>query len=513
MMSQGVLPVQCKFEATRKPVTGRGGLLAYLDLMAKSDLWRMADKYVGGGGDQGWTDGQQVSAMVLLNLSGGSCVDDLLRLEKDGGLSHMVRLAEQHGLSRQERREFERRHRKGRERSFPSPSAVRLYLEKFIHPKQESMREEAREAGVKAFIPEKNEYLQGLSALNAGFVKKVQSWSPSPIATLDMDATLVESHKKEARYCYKKFPGYQPLNVWWAEPQLVLRSEFRDGNVPAGYQQLRVFEETLADLPSSVKKIYLRSDSAGYQWNLLRYCAEAKNQRFGEIKFAVASDVTDSFKQAVSQVSDKDWQPLIRQAKGKSIDTGQEWAEVCFVPNEAAHKKNGPQYRYLAIREALRQLELPGVEAKQGSLPFPVMTFKNQSYKLFGVVTNRSLPGDELIWWLRARCGKSEEAHAVMKSDLAGGILPSGHFGANAAWWQLMILSLNIQSAMKKLVLGDSWINRRMKAVRFGFINVVARFVLHARKMVMILSGNIEAAALIVKARETIQALPRPPPV
>ena len=38
-----------------------------------------------------------------------------------------------------------------------------------------------------------------------------------------------------------------------------------------------------------------------------------------------------------------------------------------------------------------------------------------------GVVTNRELPGDELIRWYRQRCGKGEEVHSVLKEDLAGG--------------------------------------------------------------------------------------------
>ena len=40
--------------------------------------------------------------------------------------------------------------------------------------------------------------------------------------------------------------------------------------------------------------------------------------------------------------------------------------------------------------------------------------------------------GGRLIDWHHERCGKSEEAHAVMKEDLAGGKLPSGKFGENA---------------------------------------------------------------------------------
>ena len=42
--------------------------------------------------------------------------------------------------------------------------------------------------------------------------------------------------------------------------------------------------------------------------------------------------------------------------------------------------------------------------------------------------------GEELIHWFYKRCGKSEEAHGVMKDDLAGGKLPSDDFGENATY-------------------------------------------------------------------------------
>ena len=79
---------------------------------------------------------------------------------------------------------------------------------------------------------------------------------------------------------------------------MILHSEFRDGNVPAGYEQLRVFERSLELLPEGVEQVYLRSDTAGYQCNLLKYCAEVKNVRFGVIEFAIGCDVTPEFKTA-----------------------------------------------------------------------------------------------------------------------------------------------------------------------------------------------------------------------
>jgi hypothetical protein len=111
----------------------------------------------------------------------------------------------------------------------------------------------------------------------------------------------------------------------------------------------------------------------------------------------------------------------------------------------------------LAIREPLRQLPL-GDEAQ---LPFPTQDFGPKgTYKLFAVVTNRGDAGGQVIWWLRQRCGKSEEVHSVMKTDLAGGQLPSGLFGANAAWWALMILAHNLNAAMKRLVPGKDWLTK-----------------------------------------------------
>jgi len=125
-------------------------------------------------------------------------------------------------------------------------------------------------------------------------------------------------------------------------------------------------------------------------------------------------------------------------------------------------------------------------------------------FKLFGVVTNRDLPGDELIRWHRERCGKSEEVHAVMKDDLAGGRLPSKLFGANAAWWGTMILALNLNMLMKRLVLGAGWVTKRMKAIRYWIINLPGRLVKHARQLSLRLSADHPSASLLIEARRTL---------
>lgn len=174
------------------------------------------------------------------------------------------------------------------------------------------------------------------------------------------------------------------------------------------------------------------------------------------------------------------------------------------MPNGAAYSRNRAGYRFLAIREPLRQLAL-GDGAKP---PFPIQEFgRKGTRELFAAVTSRKDPGDQVIRWLRERRGKSGEAHPAMKSDPAGGQLPSGLFGANAAWRAPMILALNLNAAMKGLALGKDWVTKRMKAVRFHLTGLPGRVASHARKPIIRLGAGAGALTAFIAARETIRAL------
>jgi hypothetical protein len=501
MQAQGVLPFRYEGEPTKSGMTALAGLPAYLELAVVSGLTSSIRRHlqVCTEKKQGWTDSQIVMPLVLLNVAGGDSVDDLRQLEGDVGFVQVLRRIEMHGLRRKERRDLERRWRKERKRAVPSPSAVFRYLLSFDNPAEE----EKRVAG-RAFIPAPNRHLLALGMVNGDLLCFGQQKSPQSQATLDQDASAVETHKEGALFCYLGYKAYQPLTIYWAEQAMVVISELRDGNVPASYGNLRQVQEALAVLPKGVLRVNYRGDTASYQRELLQYCAEGKNERFGVIEFAVGVDVTLEFKRAVAEVKAGDWHPLEREVAGKIVPTGQEWAEVCFVPSWTAHRKDGPTYRFLAIRELLEQAELPGLEVQ---LPFPTMAFGDKHYKLFGLVTNRDIPGDELIWWHRKRCGKGEEMHKIMKEDPAGGHLPSAHFGADAAWWGIMVLAFNLNSLMKRLVLPKEWAPRRLKAIRFGFINLAGRVVCGSRQLAIRLSQSHPGYQLLLEVRRRLKAL------
>jgi hypothetical protein len=125
-------------------------------------------------------------------------VDDLEVLESDEGFCKVVRRAEHHGLPRRGRRKLEKRWRKKKDRTLPSASSVFRYLDLFHNPEQEKLRVTG-----KAFIPAANKHLAGFAKVNRDMLGFLQTNEPCATATLDMDATLVETLKSAALFGYK----------------------------------------------------------------------------------------------------------------------------------------------------------------------------------------------------------------------------------------------------------------------------------------------------------------------
>src|SRR6202166_4146253 len=124
--------------------------------MPNSGLGVAIRRHVGAAGGQGWLHIQMVLAVIFLNLSGGDCVDDIERLERDSGFSAILRAIERELLSRAERRSLKIRWRRERGRATPSPSALSGWLERF-HDKASP-----KAAAGTAFIPAVTAELRGL---------------------------------------------------------------------------------------------------------------------------------------------------------------------------------------------------------------------------------------------------------------------------------------------------------------------------------------------------------------
>ena len=209
MLPQGVLGFQYEADRSSGGLTSLAGLPLYLDLIEAIGLGAAIRQHVHVAGAQGWLDIQMVLALIFLNLAGGDCVEDLERLEADSGFAAVLRAIERDVLSSTERRLLKKRWRRPRERTVPSPSAASAWLERFHDPAA------PKAVAGTAVIPDVTEQLRGLWQVNQALLGCIQTHQPATSATLDVDATLIETHKRDALPCYKGFKACQPLNCWW----------------------------------------------------------------------------------------------------------------------------------------------------------------------------------------------------------------------------------------------------------------------------------------------------------
>jgi hypothetical protein len=130
--------------------------------------------------ERGLDEAEMVESFVVLNAMGGECFDDFLRLREDADLGEML----------------------GHE--IPSPEVVRKFLYQFHEEERIAAAKQGRDQGQIAYIPEENAALAGLGRVNHDLVKELGRRCPDQrIATVDQDATIIESSNREALRSYE----------------------------------------------------------------------------------------------------------------------------------------------------------------------------------------------------------------------------------------------------------------------------------------------------------------------
>jgi hypothetical protein len=388
--------------------------------------------------ERGFSEAQLVEALCLLQTIGGECPEDLRLILGDECLE------------------------RGLGYPLPSVTAIREFLEKFHHQDLEKRRP-PREVQ-KSFIFPSSEPVQGLQQVQSGLVRRIarlyeKQGQPQRIATVDQDATIIESHKKAAYYHYQEGRGYQPMVAVWAEADLVLADEFRDGNVPAKQDPLTCAKLAFAALPETIRKRYFRGDSACHEHQLLAWLnhPDRAQEPGGRIIFAVSAVMSEPLAQALRRVKDSDWFTFGQEADG----TLRQWAEVDFVPSDPSEHKGSQPLRYVG----LRLLKPQGVLFQDGT-----------DRHFHAVITNEpEWAGGRLLEWHREKAGTVEHTHDEVKNELGGRRVPSQRFGVNSAWFKLALLTYNLISAIKGLCLEGDDRTARLKRLRLLLIHVAGR--------------------------------------
>ena len=184
----------------------------------------------------------------------------------------------------------------------PSCEAARKFLYQFHDESKLEQAQKELPVGQVSYIAEESAPLRALAQVNQEMVQEVGRRCPDQkIATVDLDATIIESYKREARPTYQGGSGYQPMLALWAEMNLVLADEFRDGNVPAQKEPLRAARRAFQSLPPTVKEYYFRGDSACWEKELLRWLRDDRRADGpqGLITFGISVRMTPNLKKHV----------------------------------------------------------------------------------------------------------------------------------------------------------------------------------------------------------------------
>jgi hypothetical protein len=443
-------------------VTSYGGLPLVLDAMRALGVSQSIKKHVRVKKRQSAHDEAKVfEALVLTLVAGGECLDDLAMLGADKALLRLL----------------------GWE-SFPSPETARKLLYAFHDEKLIEKAKAALPSGEVAYVPEENEPLKGLGRVVADLVMEVAQRGNGTVATVDMDATIIESRKKEAKWHYDEGRGYQPEIAIWAEQDLVLADEFRDGNVPAAKDTLEVTKRAFAALPPSVTTRRFRGDSACYSTEQLVWHTQQGHE------FTISAKMGEELRKQCAARPQSEW-ALLEKRQNEEVHIN----EVVHSPSEW-QGRGLPYPRYLALRIT----PLQGRLFEEGAGP-----------KYLAVCTNRKGPAEELVKWHWEKAGTVEHVHDVMKNELGAGTLPCGRFGANAAWFRLVVLTYNLLSALKSIALPADLHDARPKKLRFQIFTLPAIVSQHARALWARLMNRLNRATDVFRSRHRLW-VPRPAP-
>jgi len=458
---QWKIPYEISPEPMAGAVTGMGGVAVASRAFRGMRLPGACDANLGPLRkiEKGYTAGQMVETVVAGLMVGADCAEALDRLQGDEAVARILGYKP------------------------ASVRSVRDWLEK-CHDEGlvRRARETAGELALKASIPEPSTGLHALQAVLGVSAREASARLPdgSPrVATVDADATVVESGKRAATWTYTGEKGYQPMVAAWAECGVVLATEFRDGNVPAAMAPLACIRQAFAELPSCVRTYGCRGDSACDNQELLGWLDDEQRPGgpSGTIYYAISARMVPDLAEASRAVPDSGWTTFGKDEDG----TLRQWAELDYVPGLRGERRSARPRRYIGLRLLKAQGELFD---------------DGHDRKHFAVVTNRTERGDKVI--------------DEIKNGLAGARLPSQKFGANAAWFALNAVAYNVMAALRLAADDPESRVMRIRSLRFDLLTVSARLTRFSRKITLRFAGTPAWVGRVIRLLEAFPCRVQP---
>jgi Transposase DDE domain group 1 len=271
--------------------------------------------------------------------------------------------------------------------------------------------------------------------------------------TVDVDSTICETYglaKQGGVFGHTKVRGYHPLVAVVAGTGDVVHTRLRGGNANSGRGAKSFLTETFNRIRAAgaTGPVTLRADSGFYARKVVEACRRA------DVRFSITVKLSPALRQVIAEIPDDAWEPIPYFLDGADV------AETTY----RAFGKHQPEVR-LIVR---RVRPTPGTQ---------LALFVEFSYHAF--ITDRT--GDTLA--LEADHRRHADIENTIR-DLKYGVglnhLPSGRFGANAAWLALNVIAHNLSRWVGRVGLGEPLITH--KTLRRRYLQLPGRLTTSGRR-------------------------------
>jgi len=397
MIKQTILPF--KLEKTNDLITSQAGLALLGEFAVGLGLPDALDRELPSpGSGAGYCASEHVLPLILMLNGGGRSLEDVRQIRDDKGLREVLKLEK-----------------------VPSSDASGDWM---------------RRGG-------ENGALKGLAGVNRRVLKRGLRHDGIKGYTLDIDATGIEAEKASARMTYKGYVGYMPMVGHLAENGLVIGDEFREGNEAPASRNLEFIKYCVKQLPKGKRIKAFRSDSAGYQAEIINYC-ETEG-----ILYAIGGDLDAAVVRLIAGLGSKEW----RVYQNGFI------AETVHCMN-----KTKRAFRLIVIRRPVQ-----GELFEEGE--------KTERYTV--IVTNRPEKAEEVVRWYNQRGESSENRIKDLKIGFGMERMPCGQFEANAMFFRIGVLAYNVGRLFVLNTLDASWHRHQVQTLRWKLYGTAGKVVFH----------------------------------
>lgn len=290
--------------------------------------------------------------------------------------------------------------------------------------------------------------------------------------TLDVDSFFLESQKSDAEMNYEGLWGYNPVAVTCSELKMPMCGIFRKGTASPMANLAALLKRGITALPGI--KVRVRSDSAGFQAKVVRVLREKGAD------FTITMRKDENVMESIYGIAEEKWKPYETGAwKNRKCEI----AEDLHVFVEATDL---PASRMIVIRWLKEE---PGL-------------FDKSPYEYHAVLTSLdNWTAGLVLQFHRTRQDGSENVNKELSGGFGLSKLPCREFMANAAYFQMALLSCTVVAAFRHLALPESWRHFTIKTLRFRMIRLAGIVSRRARYLWLKLPGNYPFRHIFEDAR------------